>query len=42
MLWSMAKTKEIIVVKLPELKSKWKSSDKNREIVSMVVLYLQE
>lgn len=40
MLWFMVKIKEIIVVKLFELKSKWKSSDKNREIVFMVVFYL--
>ena len=40
MLWSMAQRKENTVMKLPELKSKWKSSDKKRETISMVVLYL--
>lgn len=30
---------ENTVMKLLELKSKWKSSDKKRETVSMVVLY---
>ena len=40
MLWSMVKTKENTVMKLLELKSKWNSSDKKRETVSMIVLYL--
>ena len=38
MLWSMVKTKENTVMKLLELKSKWKSSDKKRETVLCITI----